>query len=168
MKKIITFLLREKYVAVAAFVITILFGIFSFYRMPRQENPDITSPSALISTVYPGASAHDVEELVTKKIEEEASKIDGIEKIDSISNDNFSAVIVTISYSVDKEKQWSDLKEYIDNVKSELPSGCYEPHVDTESMVETAGMLLSVSGENLTLSQLDYYSKKIKTEPFIY
>lgn len=162
MKKIISFLLREKYVAVAAFVLTILFGIFSFYRMPRQENPDITSPSALITTVYPGASAHDVEELVTKKIEEEASKIDGIEKIDSISNDNFSAVIVTISYSVDKQKQWSDLKEYIDNVKSELPSGCYEPHVDTESMVETAGMLLSVSGEDLTPSQLDYYVKKLK------
>lgn len=162
MKKFISFLLREKYVVVAAFVLTILFGIFSFYRMPRQENPDITSPSALITTVYPGASAHDVEELVTKKIEEEASKIDGIEKIDSISNDNFSAVIVTISYSVDKEKQWSDLKEYIDNVRSELPSGCYEPDIDTESMVETAGMLLSVSGENLTSSQLDYYVKKLK------
>lgn len=162
MKKIITFLLKEKYVAVAAFVLTILFGIFSFYRMPRQENPDITSPSALITTVYPGASAHDVEEFVTKKIEEEASKIDGIEKIDSISNDNFSAVIVTISYSVDKEKQWSDLKEYIDNVKDELPSGCYEPDIDTESMVETAGMLLSVSGENLTSSQLDYYVKQLK------
>jgi multidrug efflux pump subunit AcrB len=162
MKKIISFLLKEKYVAVAAFVLTILFGIFSFYRMPRQENPDITSPSALITTVYPGASAHDVEELVTKKIEEEASKIDGIEKIDSISNDNFSAVIVTISYSVDKEKQWSDLKEYIDNVKDELPSGCYEPDIDTESMVETAGMLLSVSGENLSSSQLDYYVKQLK------
>jgi multidrug efflux pump subunit AcrB len=162
MKKIISFLLKEKYVAVAAFVLTILFGIFSFYRMPRQENPDITSPSALITTVYPGASAHDVEELVTKKIEEEASKIDGIEKIDSISNDNFSAVIVTISYSVDKEKQWSDLKEYIDNVKGELPSGCYEPDIDTESMVETAGMLLSVSGENLSSSQLDYYVKQLK------
>jgi multidrug efflux pump subunit AcrB len=162
MKKIISFLLKEKYVAVAAFVLTILFGIFSFYRMPRQENPDITNPSALITTVYPGASAHDVEELVTKKIEEEASKIDGIEKIDSISNDNFSAVIVTISYSVDKEKQWSDLKEYIDNVKGELPSGCYEPDIDTESMVETAGMLLSVSGENLSSSQLDYYVKQLK------
>lgn len=162
MKKIISFLLKEKYVAVTAFVLTILFGIFSFYRMPRQENPDITSPSALITTVYPGASAHDVEEFVTKKIEEEASKIDGIEKIDSISNDNFSAVIVTISYSVDKEKQWSDLKEYIDNVKNELPSGCYEPDIDTESMVETAGMLLSVSGENLSSSQLDYYVKQLK------
>ena len=162
MKKIVSFLLREKYIVVAAFILTIAFGIISYYYMPRQENPDITSPSALITTVYPGASAKDVEELVTKKIEEEASKLDGIEKIDSISNDNYSAVIVTINYSVDKDKQWSDLKEYIDNIKDELPSGCYNPEIDTESMVETAGMLLSVSGNNLSYDQLEYYSEKLK------
>jgi len=164
MKKFILFLLNKKYIVISAFVITMVFGLISFYFIPRQENPDITSPAVLITTIYPGASSQDVELKVTKKIEEEASKIDGIEKIDSVSNDNFSAVIVTISYSVDKEKQWSDLKKYIDNIKDELPSGCYDPEIDTESMVETAGMLLSISGEGFTYDQLENYAENLRQQ----
>ncbi|MDW5299220.1 MAG: efflux RND transporter permease subunit [Sedimentibacter sp.] len=164
MKKFISFLLKEKYIVIAAFVITMVFGFISYYYMPRQENPDITSPAALITTIYPGASASDVELLVTKKIEEEVSKIDGIEKIDSYSNDNYSAVIVTISYTVDKEKQWTDLKNYIDNIKDELPEGCYTPDIDTESMVESAGMLLSISGDSLTYDQLENYAENLKQQ----
>jgi len=164
LKKIISFLLKEKYIVIVAFVIIMAFGFISYYYMPRQENPDITSPAALITTIYPGASSEDVEILVTKKIEEEVSKIDGIEKIDSISNDNYSAVIVTISYSVDREKQWSNLKKYIDDIKDELPLGCYDPDIDTESMVETAGMLLSISGDNYTYDQLENYADNLKQQ----
>lgn len=162
MNKFISFLLKEKYIVMIVFALIIFFGSISFYYLPRQENPDITSPAALISVVFPGAAAQDVELLVTKKIEEEAAKIDGIEKIDSISNDNFSAVIVTINYSVDKEKQWNNLKKYIDDIKDELPNGCYEPIIDTDSMVETAGMLLSVSGNDFTYDQLEYYAEELK------
>ncbi len=164
MRKFISFLLKEKYIVIVASIIIIMFGFISYYLMPRQENPDITSPAALITTVFPGASAQDVELLVTKKIEEEASKIDGIEKIDSYSNDNYSAVIVTISYSVNREKQWSDLEKYIDKIKDELPSGCYAPEIDTDSMVETSGMLLSISGNGFTYDQLENYSENLKQQ----
>lgn len=162
MKRFITFLLDKKYIVIAAFALTMIFGAITYYYLPRQENPDITSPAALITAVFPGASANDIETLVTKKIEEEAAKIDGIEKIEAISNDNFSAVIVTINYSVDKEKQWNNLKKYIEDIKDELPEGCYEPVIDTDSMVETAGMLLSISGENFTYDQLQNYADDLK------
>ena len=162
MKKIISFLLNKKYIIIAISALIMILGILSYYYLPRQENPDITSPAALITVVFPGASAEDIELLVTKKIEEEAAKIDGIEKIDSISNDNFSAVIVTINYSVDKESEWENLRKYIENIKDELPEGCYDPVINTESMVETAGMLLSISGDNYSYDQLQYYSDTLK------
>lgn len=164
MNKFISFLLKEKYIVMAVFALIMVFGSISFYYLPRQENPDITSPAALITVVFPGASAQDVELLVTKKIEEEAAKIDGIEKIDSISNDNFSAVIVTINYSVDKEKQWNNLKKYIEDIKDELPEGSYDPVIDTDSMVETAGMLLSISSDNFTYDQLENYAGELKNK----
>jgi len=162
MNKLISFLLKEKYIVMIFFILVMIFGLISFYYLPRQENPDITSPAALITVIFPGASAQDVELLVTKKIEQEAAKIDGIEKIDSISNDNFSAVIVTINYSVDKEKQWNNLKKYIDDIKDDLPNGCYEPVIDTDSMVETAGILLSISGNNFTYDQLENYAEDLR------
>lgn len=164
MNKFISFLLKEKYIVMVVFVLIMIFGFISFYYLPRQENPDITSPAALITVVFPGASAQDVELLITKKIEEEVTKIDGIEKVDSISNDNFSAVIVTINYSVDKEKQWNNLKKYIEDIKDELPAGCYDPIIDTDSMVETAGMLLSISADNFTYDQLENYADRLKNK----
>jgi len=164
MNKFISFLLGKKYIVMSVFALIMIFGFLSFYYLPRQENPDITSPAALITVIFPGASAQDVELLVTKKIEEEATKIDGIEKVDSISNNNFSAVIVTINYSVDKEKQWNNLKKYIEDIKDELPAGCYDPVIDTDSMVETAGMLLSISANNFTYDQLENYADELKNK----
>lgn len=155
-------MLGHQYIVMVALTVTMIFGFISYHYLPRQENPDVTSPAALITAVYPGASAQDVELLVTKKIEEAAAKIDGIEKIDAVSNDNFSAVVVTINYSVDKEKQWNDLAKYIESIKDELPAGCYDPEIDTESMVKAAGMLLSLSGEAYSYDQLKNYTDQLK------
>lgn len=162
MNRLIKSAVREKKVTILISIIILLYGIFSYYYLPRQENPDVTSPSALITTVFPGASAEDVKELVTKKIEDEASKIDGIENIESISNNSFSAVIVTINYDVDREAEWDKLRNGIDILKPKLPDGCYSPIIDTESMVETAGMIVSISGENYSYDQLEGFAEDFK------
>lgn len=160
LNKLIKNAVRGRKVTILISIVILLYGIFSYYYLPRQENPDVTSPSALITTVFPGASAEDITELVTKKIEDEAAKIDGIEYIESISSNSFSAVIVTINYDVDKEEQWDKLRNVIEAVQ--LPEGCYNPVIDTESIVETAGMIISISGENYSYDQLEDFAQEIK------
>ncbi|SHJ02239.1 Multidrug efflux pump subunit AcrB [Dethiosulfatibacter aminovorans DSM 17477] len=164
MKGLINFTVHNRKVAVVLAVIIMISGVISYSSLPRQENPDVTSPSAMITTIYPGASAEEVESLITKKIENEISIIEGIENIESISSGNVSIVIVTINYSVDKDEQWSNLSKIIDSISDELPQGAYPPEIDTENLVETAGLIITLSGEEYSYDKLSYFAENIKND----
>ena len=56
-------------------------GLISFFSLPRESNPEIKIPIAIVSTFYPGASPSDVEEFVTKKIEAKLSGLKGLNKL---------------------------------------------------------------------------------------
>src|SRR3989339_1985033 len=58
-------------------------GVYSFFQLPRESNPQVTIPIAVVVTAYPGVSPADIEELVTKKIETGIAGVKGIKKITS-------------------------------------------------------------------------------------
>lgn len=164
MSKLIHFSVKNKKITIILAVILMISGIISYFNIPRQENPDVTSPSALITTIWPGASAEEVEELITKKIEVEASLLEGIESIKSISANNASIVVVTINYSVDKDEQWTNLDKLIGNLIPDLPDGAFAPVIDTESMIETSGMIIAVYSDAYDYEALSYFSSIIRNE----
>lgn len=164
MNGLIHFSVHNRKVTVILVVILMISGIISYTSLPRQENPDVTSPSAMITTIYPGASAEEIESLITKKIENEISILEGIENIESISSSNVSVVIVTINYSVDKDEQWSNLNKIINSIKDDLPEGSHAPEIDTENMVETAGLIITLSGEGFSYDKLSYFAENIKND----
>lgn len=164
MSRLIRFSVKNRKITIILAVILMISGIISYFNIPRQENPDVTSPSALITTIWPGASAEEIEELITKKIEVEASLLEGIENIKSISANNASVVVVTINYSVDKDEQWSNLDKLISNLVSDLPDGAFTPVIDTESMVETSGMIISIHSDAYDYEALSYFSSIIRNE----
>ncbi|MDP3387140.1 MAG: efflux RND transporter permease subunit [Eubacteriales bacterium] len=164
MNRLIHFSVKNRKITIILAVILMISGIISYFNIPRQENPDVTSPSALITTIWPGASAEEVEELITKKIEVESSLLEGIENIKSISSNNASIVVVTINYSVDKDEQWTSLDKLIGNLVSDLPDGAFIPVIDTESMVETSGMIIAIYGDSYDYEALSYFSSIIRNE----
>lgn len=164
MNKLIHFSVKNRKITIILAVILMISGIISYFNIPRQENPDVTSPSALITTIWPGASAEEIEELITKKIEVEASLLEGIESIKSISANNAAVVIVTINYSVDKDEQWATLDKLISNLVPDLPEGAYAPVIDTESMVETSGMIIAVHSDAYDYETLSHFSTIIRNE----
>ena len=62
-----------------------IWGLWSFFQLPRESSPEIKIPIGIVVTPFPGASPSDVEELVTKKIETKTSGLSGIKKITSNS-----------------------------------------------------------------------------------
>ena len=64
-KKISALLIANRRFTIFFVTLLILGGIYSYYVIPKQENPDVSAPVAVIQTIYPGASAEDVEKLVT-------------------------------------------------------------------------------------------------------
>ncbi|EKQ56849.1 MULTISPECIES: efflux RND transporter permease subunit [unclassified Clostridium] len=161
--RLINAAIKNKKVILFLVVIAIISGFYCYYIIPKQESPDVSSPAAMITTIYPGASPNDIESLVTKKIEEKVEEIDGYDYAESYSENSASIVIVCLNNDADKDKAWRDLRDKIKDLKSELPDGCQDSEINT-NLTETAGMILSVSGDNYSYEQLGNYADDIKKQ----
>jgi multidrug efflux pump subunit AcrB len=155
--------IKNKKIVLFLVFIAIITGIGCYYYIPKQESPDVSSPAAMITTIYPGASPKDVESLVTKKIEDKVEEIDGYDYAESYSQNSASIVIVYLNSDVDKDKAWRTLRDKIKDLKSELPDGCEESKIDA-NLTETAGIILSISGENYSYEQIGNYADDIKKQ----
>ncbi|MGB3365916.1 MAG: efflux RND transporter permease subunit, partial [Acidaminobacteraceae bacterium] len=161
MKKLIRYSIKQRKITVFILIMLLLLGIYSYYIMPKQENPDISAPISMITVVYPGASPNDIDELVTSKIEDEVEEIDGFDYSYSHSAGSVSVVILRIKYGTDIDAAWADLRSRMDDLQSELPSECEKIIVNTD-LTETAGMMISMSGENYSYEELEEFSEDLR------
>jgi multidrug efflux pump subunit AcrB len=161
MEKLIKKLIDERRVTLFLALVLAVVGIYGYYLLPRQENPDVSAPIAMIVTPYPGASPKDVNELVSKKIEDEMAELDNYDYVKSISQDSVSVVIVYFETSADSDKAMQDVRNAMTDVTSQLPSGVLQSDIKTD-LTETAGMIISLSGENYSYEQLASFGEQFK------
>ena len=162
-KGIIYAAVKHKKITLFIVAFLMVFGIYSYYLLPRQEYPDITPPIALITTVYPGASPVDVERLITSKIEEEVKELEGYDYSDSTSKNSFSVVMLRLEKSADIDKSWTELRRKLEELQAELPQGCGLIDINTD-LVDTAGMIISMSGDSYSYEELASYGSELKDE----
>ncbi|OAA86823.1 efflux RND transporter permease subunit [Clostridium ljungdahlii] len=155
--------IKNKKIVLFLVCIIIVSGFYCYSGISKQETPDVESPAAMITTVYPGASPSDIEKLVTKKVEQKAEEVDGCDYVQSYSESNASIVILYLNNDADEDKSWRDLRDKIKDLKSDLPSGCNDSDINT-NLTETAGAIISISGNNYSYQQLGDYADDIKKE----
>jgi multidrug efflux pump subunit AcrB len=102
------------------------FGLISFFQMRYSSFPEVQSGVIQIQVAYPGASPQEVEEGVVLKIEENLEGIEGIDRITSISRENFGSVDVEAEYRVDISRLLADVKNAVDRINS-FPQGSEKP-----------------------------------------
>lgn len=152
-----------KYRKITLFILAMLLciGMFSYYFLPRQEYPEITAPVAMVTMTYPGASPEDIEKTVTSKIESEMKALEGYDYSFSYSYNSMAIVFVRLSYGTDTDKAWKNLQERLDNLSKEMPEQVGPAVIDTD-LVETAGIMIAMSGEKYTSEELKSYAEKLK------
>ena len=121
----------------------IVFGIMSIFTAPLELTPDIEVPVLLTMTVYPGASPEDVEDLVSKKIEDQVSTLNGLKNLQSISQENVSIVILELEYGTDIDVAHIDLQEKLNLAKATLPDDAQDPVIMEMSMDAMPVIVLS-------------------------
>ncbi|TNE45106.1 MAG: efflux RND transporter permease subunit [Deltaproteobacteria bacterium] len=150
-------------VTIMAMVMCVFLGISSYSSLPKRDMPQIPVPVAQVITYYPGASALDVETLVTKKLEHSFSEIEGVETVTSKSKPGVSIITVQLVYGTPTQTSWDKLRNKVEEVKQQLPSGIQGPHVN-DTYSDTAAMMLAVYGKGFSYRQLEDYSKQIRDE----
>lgn len=105
----------------------IIVGVICFNKMNVDLFPNIEVPTIFVSTTYNGASPSEIENLVTKPIEEQVSTVSGIKKVTSRSLKDTSQVIVNLYSGTDIKYAEQQIRDKINQVKSKLPDDAKEP-----------------------------------------
>jgi multidrug efflux pump subunit AcrB len=126
MQKAIAFLVRYPIWSNVVLFSVLGFGLISFFQMRYSSFPEVQSGVIQIQVAYPGASPQEVEEGVVLKIEENLEGIEGIDRITSISRENFGSVDVEAEYRVDISRLLADVKNAVDRINS-FPQGSEKP-----------------------------------------
>lgn len=141
--------------------IAVLLGLYSYYIIPKQESPNVNAPYAIIKTIYPGAEPADVEKLVTKPVEDKIIEVPGYKTSSSFSRNSISIVVLELENDADVDKAWADLRRYLDDLQSSLPSECRKIEIDTD-LADTPAMILSLSGDQYSYEQLADFADQFK------
>ncbi len=139
-----------------------LAGIMSYRSIPKEQFPDIVIPTIYISTVYPGTSPEDMENLVTKHLEKQMKSIAGVKKISSNSIQDFSNVIVEFNTNVDVPIAKQKVKDAVDKAKKDLPNNLpADPNVVEVEFSEMPILYVNIAG-NYALSDLKKYAEDLQ------
>ncbi|MFC1844416.1 efflux RND transporter permease subunit [Thermodesulfobacteriota bacterium] len=128
-------------------VIIIVFGVYSYLVLPRENEPDITIPYVFVSTSYKGVTPTDIETSITIEIEKKLKGIDGVKKIQSVSSEGLSSINIEFITGTDIDQALQDVKDKVDEAKGELPADLEnDPAVFEVNLSEMPIAVYSLSG----------------------
>lgn len=134
---------RPIYVAVLFLLITIL-GLFGFVSLQSELMPKFTPPSLNVTAVYPGASPTEVENSLTRKLEDALSSLQGIETIRSFSFEGMAMVFVSFRYGTDIDEAMTDAANKISSKKMQFPSTVLSPVINKITVDDKSVMTLAL------------------------
>lgn len=137
-------------------VALVSFGFMSIISIPKESAPEVEVPIMVVTTIYPGASALDVEELITNKIEDQLSgSLDDIDSITSSSQEGVSSVVVEFDASANVDKSLNKTKDEVDKVVPLLPQDAEDPRVVNVDFSGDPVMLVSITSDLPVLELID-------------
>ena len=139
------FSVRRPVFTVMATLIVIILGVVSLTRLPVDLMPDITYPTLSISTSYENASPEEIEELVTRPIEQAMSAVPGVEEVSSISSEGNSNVRVTFAWGTDLDAAANDIRDRLDRVIPRLPEDAERPSLRKFDLASFPILILGAS-----------------------
>jgi HAE1 family hydrophobic/amphiphilic exporter-1 len=107
--------------------VVILLGIMSLARLPVDLMPDITYPSLTVRVSYPGVGPLEIEELVTRPIEQALSATSGVERLESTSSEGSGRVTLNFAWGTDLNEAADDVRNRLDRVRGRLPDEADPP-----------------------------------------
>lgn len=144
----------------------VAFGIYGLANMNKNEFPDFTVRQGVVVGVYPGVSAQDVEEQLTKPLEDYIFSYKEVkkEKTKSYSRNGMAIIQIELNDDIsanDKDNFWSKFKHGINTFKAQLPSGVMALMVQ-DDFGDTSALLITMESEDKTYRELNDYMDELK------
>ncbi len=140
--------LRRPVTTLMVILCLIVFGLTSVLSSKLELIPPMDMPMLIVFTMYPGASPDDVDELVSQTIEDETGTLSGIKAVTSVSNENYSIVLLEYEYGIDTNDAYDDLKKKMDTIQAQLPDDVQEPVIMEMNINDMASITFAVNNDS--------------------
>lgn len=147
-------------------IVTAIGGIFFYFKLGRMEDPNFAINQMVVTAAWPGASADQMEQQVTDKLESKFRDIPGVKEITSNTRAGTSVVYVTLRDDVDRSTirdTWRDVRGFGNDVQSELPSGVYGPYYN-DRFDDVFGSVYAITGDGYSMEELRQAAEKIRRQ----
>ena len=132
---------------ILVFVAFVVFGIYSLINTSIAQFPDFDANVVMVMSSYPGASASDVENNLTKLLENALNGVEHLKDMTSRSRENIGIVILEFEYGTDINNACNDVRDKLDMVSMTLPDGASQPYLMKFSLDDMPVMILSATAD---------------------
>ena len=129
------------------FMAFVVFGVFSLTRIPIAQLPEFDSNVIMVMSSYPGASASDIEQNLTKALENSLNGVADLKELTSRSRENISILTLQFEYGIDIDEATNDVRDKLDMVNTSLPDGASVPTIFKFSTDDMPIMILSATAD---------------------
>ena len=158
--------LAHRSLVLYAMIVLALFGIASYTKLGQSEDPPFTFKVMVIRTGWPGATARQVEEQITDKIEKKLQEAPNVDVIQSYSKPGESFVFFRMKDSAPTSavpETWYQVRKKIGDIRSTLPAGITGPSFNDE-FGDVFGNIYALTGEGFSYADLKKYADRIRAE----
>jgi hydrophobe/amphiphile efflux-1 (HAE1) family protein len=149
--------IRNPIAPLLAFGLLMLLGIHSFFGLPITRFPNIDVPIVSVQVTQAGAAPAELETQVTREVEDAVAGISGVDFIQSTVNDGVSTTLIMFKIEVPSDKALQDVKDQIDQIRSDLPATSDTPLVTKIDVESQAIQTFAISSPNMTLEELSWF-----------
>ncbi|MDR2562584.1 MAG: efflux RND transporter permease subunit [Prevotellaceae bacterium] len=146
--------------------VLVIGGVTAYYNMSKLEDPELTVKIAKVITIYPGASAHQVELEVTDVLEKSIRSMKGIDNVSSRSMNDLSMLTIWLSTLIqndETEQYWDILRRKVNDVQAKLPEGAMTSIV-MDDFGDVYGMFYALTCDGYSPEDAGKYADFIKQE----
>jgi HAE1 family hydrophobic/amphiphilic exporter-1 len=159
--KIAELSIKRPTLVLVLFIVLILGGILSYKSLNYELLPKFSPSVVSVTTIYPGASPSEVENTVSKKIEDAVSSMENIKKLDTKSFESLSSVVITLKSGTDVDYALNDAQRRINAILKDLPEDVDPPSLNKFSLDDLPIMTMSASSKIDEAAFYDLMDKRI-------
>lgn len=158
------FAFRYRPVVLLTTLLAVVYGAFSYFSLPTREDPEVLVREAVITTEYPGLSAEEVEQTITKPLEASVRMVGEVEEIRSTSMRGRSIIHVVIhDRYFNLDQIWDEVRERIDAAHGDLPQGASPPHLN-DDFGDVAVVTVALTASDFTQAEQLQMAEHIRAE----
>lgn len=145
-------------------IVVFVMGIFSYMRLGRMEDPEFIIRQMIVNVAWPGATASQMEEQITDKIEKKLQDTPGLDYVKSYSRAGSSVIYVTLRQDVDSDKirsTWLEVRNLVNDMKQDLPEGVAGPYFN-DRFDDVYGSIYALTADGYSYEEMRQQAEKIR------